>query len=145
MYVCIYIYIYTWYRLVSYDFKFKTCLTWYTWLVSRRQEYYDISNYISSSTHSDNRNNSNNSNNSNISRARTKVVLQPSGIEKPDSFLCILTLQLWAIIGNHMFYIPIGHYMHALAHGCRVVTEAGNQKTQSLVRALWTWHWRCVG
>ena len=53
-----------------------------------------------------------------------------------DSFLCILTLQLLAIIDYNIFYLPIGHYMHALAHGCHVVTEADNQTTQSLVRAL---------
>ena len=32
--------------------------------------------------------------------------------------------------------ISIGHYMHT-AHGCRVVTEAGNQQSKPLVRALW--------
>ena len=49
---------------------------------------------------------------------------------KSDSLLCIWTLQLWAIVDNRTFYIPIGLYMHAPAHGCRVVQARSNDQTK---------------
>ena len=64
------------------------------------------------------------------------MVLQPSGINKSD-FVLVFSYydhgqSSTIILSTFRSDIECAH----TAHGCRVVTEAGNQKAQSLVRAL---------
>ena len=54
---------------------------------------------------------------------------RPSGVNKLEAVLRVYLRLLRGIGTDRTFYIPIGHYMHTLAHGCRVVKSRSKDQT----------------